>query len=238
MIGPSVSRCIGTNDLPFPEEGWRQPCGRFSRDGLCDDVRLRGRQGRCEAVPHRRHVGRRFVRRPAAPPLRGAVFDASRRAIAEDAASGSYRRRHAATGCVASSRAMPRPEGKGRAAWFARPMRAGNPGVDGWRNGMTRFDNESFTIRRETFGAPVPGLSGWRCKACDAVEFDPRSALRHAEAGDALVLQAREHTQREIHRMRKKPHPSQVQAARLTGGGHNAFMSAAMPRSRRPWSIC
>ncbi|KGC61219.1 hypothetical protein DM56_4533 [Burkholderia mallei] len=107
MIGPSVSRCIGTNDLPFPEEGWRQPRGRFSRDGLCDDVRPRGRQGRCEAVPHRRHVGRRFVRRPAAPPLRGAVFDASRRAIAEDAASGSYRRRHAATGCVASSRAMP-----------------------------------------------------------------------------------------------------------------------------------
>lgn len=117
-------------------------------------------------------------------------------------------------------------------------MRAGNPGVDGCRNGMTRFDNESFTIRHETFGAPVPGLSDWRCKACDAVEFDPRSALRHAEDGDALVLQAREHTQREIHRMRKKPHPSQVQAARLTGGGHNAFMSAAMPRSRRPWSIC
>ncbi|CAJ9446041.1 type II toxin-antitoxin system MqsA family antitoxin [Burkholderia thailandensis] len=93
----------------------------------------------------------------------------------------------------------------------------------GTRNGMTRFENESFTIQHETFSAQVHGLSGWRCKACDEVEFDPQSAMRYAEAGDALVLQAREHTQHEIRRIRKKLHLSQVQAARLTGGGHNAF---------------
>lgn len=93
----------------------------------------------------------------------------------------------------------------------------------GTRNGMTRFENESFTIRHEGFTAKVRGLSGWRCGACEEIEFDAQSAMQYAEAGDALVLKAREHTQHEIRRIRKKLHLSQAQAARLTGGGHNAF---------------
>ncbi|RKP43983.1 type II toxin-antitoxin system MqsA family antitoxin [Trinickia fusca] len=93
----------------------------------------------------------------------------------------------------------------------------------GTRNGMTRFENESFTIRHEEFTAQVQGLSGWRCRTCEEVEFDQQSALQYAEASDALVLKAREHTQHEIRRIRKKLHLSQAQAARLTGGGHNAF---------------
>ena len=93
----------------------------------------------------------------------------------------------------------------------------------GTRNGMTRFENESFAIRHEGFTAKVRGLSGWRCGACEEIEFDPQSAMQYAEAGDALVLKAREHTQHEIRRIRKKVHLSEAQAARLTGGGHNAF---------------
>lgn len=83
----------------------------------------------------------------------------------------------------------------------------------GTRNSMTRFENESFTIRHEGFTAKVRALSGWRCGACEEVEFDPQSAMQYAEAGDALVLKAREHMQHEIRRIRKKLHLSQAQAA-------------------------
>jgi HTH-type transcriptional regulator/antitoxin MqsA len=55
------------------------------------------------------------------------------------------------------------------------------------------------------------------------VEFDARSARRYAAAGDKLVLDAREHQRQEIRRIRRKLGLSQIAAARLTGGGHNAF---------------
>jgi len=69
----------------------------------------------------------------------------------------------------------------------------------------------------------VDGLSGWRCKSCDEVEFDAESAQRYAVAGDALVLEARKHQQKELKRIREKLDLSQQAAARITGGGHNAF---------------
>jgi HTH-type transcriptional regulator/antitoxin MqsA len=69
----------------------------------------------------------------------------------------------------------------------------------------------------------VEGRSGWRCGACGEVEFDAESARRYAAAGDALVLRDRERQSKEIRRIRRKLGLSQVAAARLTGGGHNAF---------------
>ena len=71
--------------------------------------------------------------------------------------------------------------------------------------------------------ASVQGLSGWRCGACGEVEFDAESARRYAAVGDKLVLRNREKQSREIKRIRRKLGLSQVAAARLTGGGHNAF---------------
>jgi HTH-type transcriptional regulator/antitoxin MqsA len=91
------------------------------------------------------------------------------------------------------------------------------------RKGMTRFKNETFTIEHAGMGATVEGLSGWRCGACGEVEFDPDSAQRYGAAGDELVLRDRERQSREIKRIRRKLGLSQVTAARLTGGGHNAF---------------
>jgi HTH-type transcriptional regulator/antitoxin MqsA len=88
---------------------------------------------------------------------------------------------------------------------------------------MGRFEGETFTIEHAGMTAKVEGLSGWRCKACDEVEFDPDSARRYAAAGDELVLPERERQSREIRRIRKKLGLSQAAAARLTGGGHNAF---------------
>jgi HTH-type transcriptional regulator/antitoxin MqsA len=91
------------------------------------------------------------------------------------------------------------------------------------RKGMTRFVGESFAIEHAGATATVDGLSGWRCGACGEVEFDAASARRYAAAGDALVLRARERQRKEIRRIRRKLGLSQVAAARLTGGGHNAF---------------
>jgi HTH-type transcriptional regulator/antitoxin MqsA len=88
---------------------------------------------------------------------------------------------------------------------------------------MTRFEEETFTIDHASAKAIVKGLSGWRCNSCGEVEFDAESARRYAAAGDELVLQERARQSKEIQRIRHKLGLSQVAAARLTGGGHNAF---------------
>jgi HTH-type transcriptional regulator/antitoxin MqsA len=89
--------------------------------------------------------------------------------------------------------------------------------------GMTRFRDETFTITHAGMKAKVEGLSGSRCEACGEVEFDAKSARGYAAAGDALVLRDRAKQGREFRRIRRKLGLSQVAAAQLTGGGHNAF---------------
>ena len=91
------------------------------------------------------------------------------------------------------------------------------------RRGLTRFAGETFAVEYAGQKAKVEGLSGWRCGACSEVEFDAESARRYAAAGDALVLREREQQSQEIRRIRRKLGLSQLAAARLTGGGHNAF---------------
>lgn len=91
------------------------------------------------------------------------------------------------------------------------------------RKGMTRFKGESFTVRHDGMSAVVAGLSGWRCEACGEVEFDADGARRYAAAGDELVIRARQRRSKEIKRIRLKLGLTQAEAARLTGGGHNAF---------------
>ncbi len=88
---------------------------------------------------------------------------------------------------------------------------------------LSRFEHEAFTIEHAGLTDTVENLSGWRCDACGEVEFDPDSARRYAAAGDALVLRDRERQRRELRRIRRKLGLTQVAAARLTGGGHNAF---------------
>jgi len=91
------------------------------------------------------------------------------------------------------------------------------------RKGLTRFEDQFFTVEHAGRTVKVDGLSGWRCGACGEVEFDPESARRYAAAGDALVLRERARQSRELRRIRRKLGLTQVAAARLTGGGHNAF---------------
>lgn len=91
------------------------------------------------------------------------------------------------------------------------------------RKGMARFVDETFAIDHAGKTIHVDGLSGWRCGHCGEVEFDAGSAQRYAAASDELVLQERAMQSEEIRRIRQKLRLSQVAAARLTGGGHNAF---------------
>jgi HTH-type transcriptional regulator/antitoxin MqsA len=88
---------------------------------------------------------------------------------------------------------------------------------------MARFDGETFSVEHAGLSDTVEGLSGWRCEPCGEVEFDPESAVRYAAAGDRLVVQDRERQSSDIRRIRRKLGLSQEAAARLTGGGHNAF---------------
>jgi HTH-type transcriptional regulator/antitoxin MqsA len=88
---------------------------------------------------------------------------------------------------------------------------------------MKRFTNEAFTVSHAGKSAKVERLSGWRCPGCGEIAFDASSARRYAAAGDALVLSNRQRQSSEIKRIRRKLGLSQIAAARLTGGGHNAF---------------
>jgi HTH-type transcriptional regulator/antitoxin MqsA len=96
-------------------------------------------------------------------------------------------------------------------------------GACGDKKAMGRFEDQSFTVEHDGLRKTVDGLSGWRCKSCGEVEFEAESARRYAAAGDALVLESRKRQQRELKRIRRKLDLSQQAAARITGGGHNAF---------------
>jgi len=88
---------------------------------------------------------------------------------------------------------------------------------------MTPFSNETMAVTYQNQSAEVSGLSGWRCADCGEVEFDGASAARYAAAGDTLILEARRKMGAELRRIRKKLGLNQAEAAKLTGGGHNAF---------------
>lgn len=91
------------------------------------------------------------------------------------------------------------------------------------QQGLVRFKGEDFTVKHGGASTVVKNLTGWRCAACGEVEFVPESAHRYAATGDGLVLRVRQRQSKEIKRIRLKLGLSQVAAARLTGGGHNAF---------------
>lgn len=89
--------------------------------------------------------------------------------------------------------------------------------------GMVRNDDHRETLNHGGESATLTGLKGWFCPACGDGELDPESSERYAAAHDALVQQARVRQREEIRRIRKKLRLTQAEAARLTGGGKNAF---------------
>lgn len=76
------------------------------------------------------------------------------------------------------------------------------------------FDGESVTLT---------DLTGWFCPACGEGELDPESGNRYAMAHNDLIHRARSKQREDIRRIRRKLRLTQAEAARLTGGGRNAF---------------
>lgn len=85
------------------------------------------------------------------------------------------------------------------------------------------FHGETFEISHAGLTTSAKDLAGWRCHSCGEVVFDQPSARRYAAAGDDLVQRARIAERAEIRRIRRKLGLTQAEAAKIMGGGHNAF---------------
>jgi HTH-type transcriptional regulator/antitoxin MqsA len=88
---------------------------------------------------------------------------------------------------------------------------------------MTPFSNETHQVTFREYSREVAELSGFRCSTCGEVEYDSASAQRYVDAGDSLVLESRRAIGEELRNIRKRLRINQLDASKLTGGGHNAF---------------
>ncbi|MDF3201441.1 type II toxin-antitoxin system MqsA family antitoxin [Pseudomonas sp. 1912-s] len=94
----------------------------------------------------------------------------------------------------------------------------------GAREGMTHFEGRGETMSIKGMERRVDNLSGWECQTCGEIEWDPESSERHGQAGDELVIAARQMIGAEMKRIRRKLHLTQKETVQLlSGGGHNAF---------------
>jgi HTH-type transcriptional regulator/antitoxin MqsA len=94
--------------------------------------------------------------------------------------------------------------------------------------GQLHHHVQDVSITRRGLTAVVPAVAGWFCDACAEIDFDERtdSGERYAQAGDALVLQARAAALKQgqvLKAQRTKLNITQAQASEIAGGGHNAF---------------
>lgn len=69
----------------------------------------------------------------------------------------------------------------------------------------------------------VPKVAGWHCPHCHEVEFDSGEGKRFAEAIKHIAAAIDAQEAAELVRIRKKLKLTQLEAARITGGGPNAF---------------
>ena len=96
----------------------------------------------------------------------------------------------------------------------------------GAREGMTHFEGRGETISVKGMERRIDDLAGWECRKCGEVEWDADtdSAERYTQAGDDLVIAARQMIGNEMKRIRRKLHLTQKETVQLlSGGGHNAF---------------
>jgi HTH-type transcriptional regulator/antitoxin MqsA len=75
----------------------------------------------------------------------------------------------------------------------------------------------------KSHASTVPNISGWHCIHCHEVEFDVGEGKRFADAIKEIALEIDALEAAELARIRKKLKLTQQEAARITGGGPNAF---------------
>lgn len=69
----------------------------------------------------------------------------------------------------------------------------------------------------------IPSVHGWHCPHCHEVEFDAGEGVRFAEAIKTIAQEIDKQEAAELARIRKKLKLTQLEAAKITGGGPNAF---------------
>lgn len=69
----------------------------------------------------------------------------------------------------------------------------------------------------------IPAVNGWHCPHCHEVEFNAGEGARFAEAIKKIALEIDALEATELARIRRKLRLTQQEAARITGGGPNAF---------------
>lgn len=69
----------------------------------------------------------------------------------------------------------------------------------------------------------IPSVSGWHCPHCHEVEFDAGEGVRFAEAIKKVAQKIDAQEAADLARIRRKLRLTQQEAARITGGGPNAF---------------
>jgi len=69
----------------------------------------------------------------------------------------------------------------------------------------------------------VPKVAGWHCPHCHDVEFDSGEGKRFAAAIKRIAAEIDALQAADLARIRKKLKLTQQEAARITGGGPNAF---------------
>ena len=69
----------------------------------------------------------------------------------------------------------------------------------------------------------VVQVSGWHCPVCQEIEFDSGEGVRFAEAIERFAAEVDARDAAELARIRRKLKLTQQEAAKITGGGPNAF---------------
>ena len=69
----------------------------------------------------------------------------------------------------------------------------------------------------------VSKVAGWHCPHCHEVEFDSGEGKRFGATIKRIAAEIDAHEAAELARIRKKLKLTQLEAARITGGGPNAF---------------
>ena len=89
--------------------------------------------------------------------------------------------------------------------------------------GSLRHAVKDVPYEYKGYATVVPKVAGWHCPHCREVEFDPGEGERFAEAIKRIAGEIDTLESAELARIRKKLKLTQQEAARITGGGPNAF---------------
>lgn len=89
--------------------------------------------------------------------------------------------------------------------------------------GKLRHAVKDVPYEYKSHATVVPKIAGWHCPHCHEVEFDHGEGERFADAIKCIAAEIDAREAAELARIRKKLKLTQHEAARITGGGPNAF---------------